>query len=155
MGESVWEYPRPPRIELSARHVRVVFAGVELADSTRAMRVLETSHPPVFYIPREDTAAATLSASRGPQSFCEFKGLASYLDVEAGGRRAQRAAWTYEQPAAPYAPLAGAVAFYPSLMDECSVDGVAAAAQEGDFYGGWITPDIEGPFKGGAGTRGW
>lgn len=155
MAESVWDYPRPPRLEASSRRVQVVLADIVIADSSRALRVLETSHPPVYYIPREDIAAGVLTPSGGPQSFCEFKGLASYLDVTAGELRAERAAWTYEQPTAQYAPLAGAVAFYPSRMDTCTIDGVAVTAQEGDFYGGWITPEIEGPFKGGPGTRGW
>ena len=148
MAESVWDYPRPPRLEASSRRVQVVLADIVIADSSRALRVLETSHPPVYYIPREDIAAGVLTPSGGPQSFCEFKGLASYLDVTAGELRAERAAWTYEQPTAQYAPLAGAVAFYPSRMDTCTIDGVAVSAQEGDFYGGWITPEIEGPFKG-------
>ena len=155
MTESVWDYPRPPRVEPCAKRVVVIFGGAVIADTVDSLRVLETSHPPVFYIPRADIAQGTLAPSRGPQSFCEFKGFAGYLDVSAGGRSAERAAWTYEDPAQGYEQLAGAVAFYPSRMDECTVGGVKVQAQEGDFYGGWITPDIEGPFKGGPGTWGW
>jgi len=155
LAESVWDYPRPPRVELCAKRVVVALGGAVIADTVRSLRVLETSHPPVYYIPREDIAQGALVPSAATQSFCEFKGFASYLDVVGGDLRAERAAWTYEDPAAGYEQLAGAVAFYPSRMDECSVDGTRVESQEGDFYGGWITPEIEGPFKGGPGTWGW
>lgn len=151
--ESVWDYPRPPRLEPEPREVLVELGGATVARSTRALRCLETSHPPVYYIPPEDVAA-TLTPARGG-SFCEFKGEAVYWDVTAGGRTEHRAAWSYPRPTRAYAALAGFVAVYPSLMDACWVGGERARAQESDFYGGWITDGIEGPFKGPPGTLGW
>jgi len=135
--------------------VRVVFAGVLIADTSSSIRVLETSHPPVFYIPLTDVEPGALEPSPGRGSFCEWKGAAHYLDVLAAGRRAERAAWGYADPSPAFASLRGTVAFYPSLMDECTVDGEPVQAQPGDFYGGWITSEIVGPFKGGPGTHGW
>jgi uncharacterized protein (DUF427 family) len=155
MPESVWDYPRPPRVEPSSKHVRVVLGGVAIADTIRAYRVLETSHPPVYYVPLEDVLAGSLQPSRGRGSFCEWKGAASYLDVIGGGRRIERAAWTYRNPVPGFEAIRDAVAFYPGLMDECTVDGELVEAQEGGFYGGWITSDVIGPFKGGNGTLGW
>ena len=162
--ESVWDYPRPPRVEASGRRVRVVFAGLTIADSSRALRVLETSHPPVYYVPLEDVAAGVLVPAR-KRTWCEFKGEAAYFDVVAGGdavngdssgvRVAAGAAWHYPHPANGYEALAGHVAFYPGRMDACFVDDEQVQPQKGDFYGGWITAEIEGPFKGGPGTRGW
>jgi uncharacterized protein (DUF427 family) len=156
MTESVWDYPRPPRVELSSRRVRIVLGGAVIADSSHAHRVLETSHPPVYYVPSEDIAPGALSGPRGPQTFCEFKGTAAYHDVSGGdGVCIPRAAWSYAEPSPGFEALRGAVAFYPALMDECTLDGEPVHAQEGDFYGGWITSEIEGPFKGGPGTHGW
>jgi len=167
--ESVWDYPRPPRVEACGRRVRVVFAGRTIAETTRALRVLETSHPPVYYLPVEDVIAGVLVPAR-QRTLCEFKGEAAYYDVVAGGdagggdaeggstadlRIAAAAAWHYPRPARGYEALAGHVAFYPSRMDACYVDDERVIAQEGDFYGGWITAEIDGPFKGGPGTRGW
>ena len=152
--ESVWDYPRPPRVEASGRRVRVVFAGRAVADSTRALRVLETSHPPVYYVPFEDIADGALVPAR-KRTWCEFKGEASYFDVVAGGRVAADAAWHYPHPASGYEALTGHVAFYPGRMDACFVDDEQVRPQKGDFYGGWITAEIDGPFKGGPGTRGW
>jgi uncharacterized protein (DUF427 family) len=152
--ESVWDYPRPPRLERSSARITVVHAGVTLADSDRCWRVLETSHPPVYYVPFDDVTPGVLERARG-HSFCEFKGTAGYWDLVVAGARVPDVAWSYAQPAPAYAALAGAVAFYPSRVDECRVDGEPVRAQEGDFYGGWITADITGPFKGGPGTRGW
>jgi uncharacterized protein (DUF427 family) len=153
--ESVWDYPRPPRVEPSARHVRVVFGGGVIAESTRAHRVLETSHPPVYYVPLEDVVTGVLEPLRGRTTFCEWKGIASYHDaIGADGRRVERAAWTYLDPSPGFEAIRGAVAFYPALMDECTLDGEVVQAQECGFYGGWITSEIEGPFKGGGGT-GW
>jgi len=153
--ESVWDYPRPPRLEPSTKRITVELGGVMIADTTRAMRVLETSHPPVYYIPLADVVAGVLTPSRAGESWCEWKGSAAYYDVAAGGRQAPRGAWTYRTPSASYAAIRDAVAFYPSAMDRCTVDGVVVTPQPGDFYGGWITPDIVGPFKGAPGTRGW
>jgi uncharacterized protein (DUF427 family) len=156
MPESVWDYPRPPRVEPSGRRVRVVLAGAVIADTTGAHRVLETSHPPVYYVPLEDVAPGALEPARGPGSFCEWKGAATYLDVIGGdGHRVERAAWTYPDPTPAFETLRDAVAFYPGLMDECTLDGELVEAQPGGFYGGWITSDLVGPFKGGPGTRGW
>lgn len=152
--ESVWDYPRPPRVEDSARHVQVWFNGVLLADSRRAKRVLETSHPPTWYIPPEDVKLEHLRENED-SSWCEWKGLTHYYDVEVNGRRAPSAAWFYQMPTRMFEELRNHVAFYPHLMDACYVDGERAAPQEGGFYGGWITGDVVGPFKGGPGTAGW
>ncbi|HEX2181804.1 MAG TPA: DUF427 domain-containing protein [Rubrobacteraceae bacterium] len=152
--ESVWDYPRPPRLEDSQRRLEVVFGGVTIAHTTRARRVLETSHPPVYYVPPEDTRMECLKPSEGG-SFCEWKGRAGYYDVVAGERAEPRAAWYYPDPVPAYRGIRGYVAFYPAKMDACRVDGEKVRAQEGDFYGGWITADIVGPFKGAPGTRGW
>ena len=153
--ESVWDYPRPPRAEPSTRRVRVVLGGVTIADCTRAVRVLETSHPPAYYIPLEDVLAGSLEPASGRTTFCEWKGTARYLDAVAGGRRSEAAAWTYDRPVAGFESIAGKVAFYPSAVDACFVDDERVEAQEGDLYGGWITSEITGPFKGGPGSAGW
>ena len=154
--ESVWDYPRPPRVERSGRHIRVLLGGAVLADTTRSLRVLETSHPPVYYIPLADIIPGALEPSGGRGSFCEWKGTAIYYDVVGSeGRRIERGAWGYPKPTPGYERLIDTVAFYPVSMDECTVDGERVSAQAGDFYGGWITSDVVGPFKGGPGTRGW
>ena len=152
--ESVWDYPRPPRLEPSTKHVQVVFGGETIADSHRAMRVLETSHPPVYYIPRDDVRMDYLTPT-DRRSFCEWKGSAAYFSVAVGHRTAEHAAWTYPHPTADFVPIADCVAFYPARVDDCFVDGERVEAQPGDFYGGWITREIVGPFKGDAGTAGW
>jgi uncharacterized protein (DUF427 family) len=152
--ESVWDYPRPPRLETTTKRVQVVLNGVTIADTTRAQRVLETSHPPVYYLPPDDVARQYLRPARG-SSFCEWKGEASYYDIVVGDRVVVQAAWTYHRPSPAFAALADYIAIYPGKMDECSVDGERVQAQPGDFYGGWITKDIIGPFKGEPGTWGW
>lgn len=152
--ESVWEYPRPPRLEDSAKHVQVVFNGVVIADSRRAKRVLETSHPPVYYIPPEDARMEYFAPAQGT-TFCEYKGAASYYTITVGDRSAAGAAWYYPEPTPAFTAIAGYIAVYPSRMDACYVDGERVTPQPGDFYGGWITKDIVGPFKGAPGTRGW
>lgn len=152
--ESVWDYPRPPRLEDSARHIQVIFNGVVIADTRRAKRVLETSHPPVYYVPPEDVRLEYLTPTQGI-TFCEWKGQARYYDITVNGKTARRAAWYYPSPNAAYAGLVRHVAFYPSKMDACLVDDEPAHAQPGDFYGGWITAEIVGPFKGDPGTLGW
>jgi uncharacterized protein (DUF427 family) len=152
--ESVWDYPRPPRVEDVDKKVKVVSGGVTLAYTTRAKRVLETSHPPVYYIPQEDIRMEHLQPSAGG-SYCEWKGRASYHDVVTEERREPRAAWFYPAPTLAFTILRDHVAFYPSKMDGCWVGGEKVEAQAGDFYGGWITPDITGPFKGAPGTWGW
>lgn len=152
--ESVWDYPRPPRVEQTAATIEVRFGGRLIVTTDRAVRVLETSHPPVYYLPIEDFAPGVLVPVEGT-THCEFKGAASYFDVVAGDARSPRGAWTYPSPVEGYGELASRAALYPSRMDSCTVAGETVQAQEGDFYGGWITAAIVGPFKGGAGTWGW
>jgi uncharacterized protein (DUF427 family) len=132
----------------------VIFHDETLVDTTRALRVLETSHPPVYYVPLEDVRREYL-VSTPRHTFCEFKGSASYWTIRVGGRSAENAAWSYLNPAPGYEAIKGYVAFYPSRMDACYLDDELAVPQEGDFYGGWITADIVGPFKGGEGTWRW
>lgn len=151
--ESVWDYPRPPRLEPSAKTVRVTFAGQLIAKSTRAYRVLETSHPPTWYIPSSDVNMAFLQPTP-KTSFCEWKGSATYWTVRLPGHTAENAAWSYESPNSTFAAIRGHIAFYPSRF-ECYVDDELVTAQPGDFYGGWITRDLVGPFKGAPGTSGW
>jgi uncharacterized protein (DUF427 family) len=153
MAESVWDYPRPPRVEPTPRRITVRHKGITVVDTREAVRVLETSHPPVYYVPRA-AVDAKLSLNRH-RTVCEFKGAASYWDVAVAGTVVPRAAWSYEDPSPGYEILAGRLAFYPSTMDECIVDGEQVAAQPGDFYGGWVTADIVGPIKGAPGTQGW
>ena len=152
--ESVWDYPRPPRLEVTGKRIQIILADVTIADTTRAQRVLETSHPPVYYLPPDDVAREYLRPARGA-SFCEWKGEASYYDIVVGDRVVAQAAWTYRHPSPAFAPIADYIAIYPGKMDECYVDGERVRAQPGDFYGGWITGDIVGPFKGDPGTWGW
>ncbi len=152
--ESVWDYPRPPRVEDTSQHIQVIFNGQVIADTRRAKRVLETSHPPGIYIPMEDVRSEALGSS-SHQSWCEWKGRASYYDVVSGDRTARRGAWYYPDPNEGYETIENYVAFYPHLMDACTIDGEKVKAQDGGFYGGWITADIVGPFKGGPGTAGW
>jgi uncharacterized protein (DUF427 family) len=152
--ESVWDYPRPPRVEPCRRRIRAVFAGVTIADSTRGARVLETAGPPTIYVPRADVLTEHLHpASR--TTWCEWKGWAAYFDVVVGEQVAPAAAWTYPAPTAPFAVLAGHVAFFPGRMDACCLDGERVRPQPGPFYGGWVTDDIVGPFKGDPGTEHW
>jgi uncharacterized protein (DUF427 family) len=141
-------------VQPTDRRIEVDFSGTTIADSTRSLRVLETSHPPVYYIPLEDIAEGVLVSS-GHASYCEFKGEACYFHVTSGGRTAEDAAWTYDSPAPGYEALKGHAAFYPQAMDECRVDGEIARPQPGRFYGGWVTADVVGPFKGDPGTNGW
>jgi uncharacterized protein (DUF427 family) len=152
--ESVWDYPRPPRLEKSQKHIQVVFNNIVIADTHHAMRILETSQPPVYYIPPQDIQMKYL-ISINNRTYCEWKGIASYYTLKTPDKTAENAAWYYAQPNEEYTALTNCVAFYPSLMDACYVDGEKVQAQAGDFYGGWITHDIVGPFKGGPGTYGW
>jgi uncharacterized protein (DUF427 family) len=160
--ESVWDYPRPPRVEPVRERIRVIVDGVTIADTTHAFRVLETSHPPSYYLPPEDVRRDLLTANPRA-SFCEFKGAASYVDAHLPGeltasgrpRTIPSVAWSYQAPAAGYEAIRGHLAFYASRVDEAWVGDERATAQEGDFYGGWITSRVAGPFKGGPGTRGW
>lgn len=152
--ESVWDYPRPPRVEVSAEHVQIRFGGSLIADSTRTLRVLETSHPPTYYVPVSDFVAGSLREASG-SSWCEFKGAAAYFDVVVGDVVARSAAWTYPEPTHGFESLVGHIAVMPAAMDECLVDDEVVVPQEGGFYGGWITSRVVGPFKGSPGTRGW
>lgn len=152
--ESVWDYPRPPRLEVSPKRVQVIFNGMTVADSRRSYRVLETSHPPVYYIPPPDIQMQYLQPS-SRHSFCEWKGAASYYGIVIGDRQVADAAWYYPNPTASFTELEDCVAFYPHLMDACYVDGEKVIPQPGSFYGGWITSDIVGPFKGDVGSWGW
>lgn len=152
--ESVWDYPRPPRLEPSPRRIRVVFAGLTVVDSRCAHRVLETSHPPTWYMPPEDVRTDLLQPS-ARTSFCEWKGRARYWTLRVDGRVAPDAFWDYPEPTPAFAPIAGHFSLYPARMDACFVDDETVQAQPGDFYGGWITSEITGPFKGGPGTVGW
>jgi uncharacterized protein (DUF427 family) len=152
--ESVWDYPRPPRLERSPRRVRIEHGGVVVADTRRALRVLETSHPPTYYVPREDIDPSCLRPTEG-SSFCEWKGRAAYLDVVVGGTIAHEAGWYYPEPTEGFAALRDHVAFYPGRLDRCTVDDEVVAPQAGGFYGGWVTRDVVGPFKGAPGTAGW
>jgi uncharacterized protein (DUF427 family) len=152
--ESVWDYPRPPRLENANTRLRVMFNGRTIADTTSGYRLLETSHPPVYYIPPTDVAQQYLQQATG-SSWCEFKGHARYWSLDVDGVRGVNAAWSYPTPAAAFVDIAGCLAFYASRVDECWVDDERVKPQEGDFYGGWITSRVVGPFKGGAGTRGW
>ncbi len=152
--ESVWDYPRPPKLEPVAARLRVTFNGETIADSTAGYRVLETSHPPVNYIPFADIAQQILREAPG-QSWCEWKGHARYWSLDVGGKVSDKAAWSYPQPTPAFAPIAGCLAFYASRVDDCFVGDERVQPQQGDFYGGWITSAIVGPFKGAPGTRLW
>ena len=140
--ESVADYPRPPRVEPVSKRIQVVLGGVTVADTTRSHRVLETTHPPTYYVPREDVRGEALVPSGGRTTFCEWKGVATYFDVVAGSARAERAAWTYLDPTASFEPIRDAIAFYCRPMDECLVDAERAEPEANPYYGGWVTADI-------------
>lgn len=152
--ESVWDYPRPPRMEAAGEHIVVRLGGEVIADTRDAVRVLETSHPPVYYLPRSAFPEGALIPAAG-SSFCEFKGDARYLTVRSGDATAERSAWFYPTPSPGYEALIDRVALYPAAMDSCEVDGETVLPQAGGFYGGWITSRVTGPFKGEPGTAGW
>jgi uncharacterized protein (DUF427 family) len=152
--ENVWDYPRPPRVEPSPRIIRVEFNGRTLAETSRAFRVLETSHPPTYYIPKDDVRMERLTANT-KRSFCEYKGVATYWDIQDGAEVSIAAAWSYPSPSDAFAVLRDHLAFYPGRVQGCFVDGERVQRQEGDFYGGWITSHVKGPFKGGPGSMGW
>lgn len=152
--ESVWDYPRPPRLEQTNKHIQITFNGRLLADTRHAYRVLETSHPPVYYLPPGDIQMEFLKPI-SDSSWCEWKGEAAYFDVAVGDKMAGKVAWTYPQPTPAFQAIRNHVAFYAWAMDACLVDGEKVQPQPGRFYGGWITSDIVGPFKGEPGTSGW
>ncbi|CAF2341123.1 unnamed protein product [Rotaria sp. Silwood2] len=156
--ESVWDYPRPPRVEDTSKHIEVIFNGIVIADTRRAKRVLETSHPPTYYLPPEDVCLKEFfkPISNEKSSYCEWKGVANYYTIEVNGKRAENAAWYYSKPTEPqFSSIKDHIAIYASQMDECRVDGERVIPQPGQFYGGWITKDIVGPFKGEPGSMGW
>jgi uncharacterized protein (DUF427 family) len=143
--ESVWDYPRPPRVEPSSRRVRVIVGEEAIADSVRAIRVLETSHPPVWYIPPDDVRMELLDNST-TSTVCEWKGIASYWTLTTGGRTVEDVAWSYDEPIPEFDALRGYLAFYPSRVDACYVDDEQVTPEPADYYGGWITSEIIGPF---------
>lgn len=151
--ESVWDYPRPPALEDSSKLIQVRFNGVTLAETRRAKRVLETSHPPVYYIPPADVRMEFLTENPNA-TWCDWKGLACYYDIEVNGQRAEAAAWYFPLPTRIYEPMMGYVAFYPQAMEACFVDGERVQPEEGSAYGGWVTSDIVGPFNDGVGSSG-
>jgi len=151
--ESVWDYPRPPRIAADTREVTVQFGATLIARSSRALRVLETASPPTVYLPWDDLVPAHLQRCPG-QSGCEWKGLAGYWSVVVGSERLDAVAWSYDDPHPAFAALRGHLGFYPGRLD-CRVAGIRVLPQPGGFYAGWVTPEIVGPFKGEPGTGQW
>ncbi|MDW7672483.1 MAG: DUF427 domain-containing protein [Bacillota bacterium] len=152
--ESVWDYPRPPRLEAFKGVVKVIGGGMTIAESTNSFRVLETSHPPVYYIPKEDIAMTYLEKT-SKTSYCEYKGKATYWNLKINCTVIHEAAWSYELPVPVYRAITGYLAFYAEKVDACYVDDEKVKPQDGNFYGGWITSHIKGPFKGAPGTEGW
>ena len=152
--ESVWAYPRPAIAEPTSSHLRIEHRGVVVANTVRGVRTLETSHPPSYYFPREDIEPTVLRRV-DHRSFCEWKGWATYYDIEVAGRRAVAAAWSYPAPSADFTLLKDHLAFYVGPFDLCTVNGEQATPQPGDFYGGWVTSREAGPFKGVPGSRLW
>jgi len=152
--ESVWDYPRPPRLEEFHGSITVELGSVVIASTTTAWRVLETSHPPTYYLPASSFIDGSLRPAAG-SSWCEWKGQASYFDLVSPRRVASRAAWTYVSPTRGFDAIAGALAVMPALVDRCTVNGEEVLPQPGGFYGGWITSWVAGPFKGVPGSMGW
>ena len=151
--ESVWDYPRPPRMVSDAREVTVRVGAHEIARSRRSVRLLETASPPTVYVPPDDVRMECFEMEAGT-SRCEWKGEAHYWSVIVPGRRVNAAAWSYANPLPEYERIRGYFAFYPSRV-ECAFDSIPVVAQPGRFYGGWVTPDVVGPFKGEPGSEGW
>lgn len=152
--ESVWDYPRPPRLEPAGDRIAIEHRGRTLVETTRAIRLLETSHPPTYYVPAEDLLPGALRPAGGG-SLCEWKGRAAYWDVVLGDEVIARAGWSYPSPMPAYARLRDHVAFYAGPFDRCTVGGERVVPQPGRFYGGWITSRVAGPFKGIPGSDGW
>ncbi len=152
--ESVWDYPRPPRLESFSGHIRIIHLGIVLADSNRVYRILETSHPPSYYIPKADINSEYFVLNKR-RSFCEWKGEANYIDLIIKGKEIKDVGWMYSDPNKKYSELKNTISFYAGKFDDCLVNNEKVQAQEGDFYGGWITSNIKGPFKGAPGTWGW
>lgn len=152
--ESVWDYPRPPRVERAVKPVRVEFAGTTVAETVRALRVCETASPPAYYIPLEDVRRELLEPS-SRTSLCEWKGVAKYWSVRVGPRVAEDAGWSYPMPLEGFGAIKDHVAFFAGRVDACYVGEEQVRPQPGGFYGGWITAELVGPFKGEPGTEGW
>ena len=152
--EDVWLYPRPPVLQTVSASIRIIFAGSTIASTMAAFRVLETSHPPVYYLPHEAFVPGVLTPASGG-SFCEWKGMAQYWTLTAGGRRAPSAAWSYADPSPNFTAIRDHLAVYAGAMDACFVGDEQVVPQPGGFYGGWITRDLKGPFKGILGSSGW
>ena len=152
--ESVWDYPRPPRLEPFRGRITIELGGEVIADTDRGWRVLETSHPPTYYLPRDAFRAGVLQDAPG-SSWCEWKGRARYFDLVTDARAAPRAAWSYPDPTPGFEPITDAVAVMAGAVDRCTVNGETVAPQPGGFYGGWVTSQVVGPFKGGPGSAGW
>ncbi len=152
--ESVWRYPCPPRAEPTSRRIRIVHGGTVLAETSSSIRTLETSHPPTYYIPQTDIAMALLTAT-DRSSFCEWKGHAVYWTVAIAGSVFRNVGWSYPDPTRGFAMLRDHIAFYAAPFDQCLVDDVQVVPQPGGFYGGWITQDVAGPFKGIPGSSFW
>jgi uncharacterized protein (DUF427 family) len=152
--ESVWDYPRPPRLESFAGPITIELGGDVIASTDRGWRVLETSHPPTYYLPRSAFRDGVLREAPG-SSWCEWKGRARYFDLVTDTAVAAKAAWNYPEPTAGFEEISDAVAVMAAAVDRCTVNGETVAAQPGGFYGGWITSWVAGPFKGGPGSAGW
>jgi len=152
--ESVWDYPRPPRLESFAGPITIELGGEVIASTDRGWRVLETSHPPTYYLPRSAFRDGVLREAPG-SSWCEWKGRARYFDLVTDTAVAAKAAWNYPEPTAGFEEISDAVAVMAAAVDRCTVNGETVAAQPGGFYGGWITSWVAGPFKGGPGSAGW
>jgi len=152
--ESVWDYPRPARLEPFSGRITVELGGAVIASTDRGWRVLETSHPPTYYLPRDAFVSGVLRDAPG-ESWCEWKGQARYFDLVCGTTVAPKAAWSYPEPTPGFEPIADAIAVMAGQVGRCTIDGETVVAQPGGFYGGWITSRVVGPFKGGPGSMGW
>ena len=152
--ESVWDFPRPPRLERVEWRVRVIHAGVMIVDAPSAFRVLETSQPPAYYVAPEFVDHSWLERSER-RTFCEWKGVAEYADIVVGDVRVADAGWTYTDPSAAFPEVRDHWAFYAQKADECWIDDERVTSNEGSFYGGWVTANVTGPFKGAPGTSHW
>ena len=154
----MWDFPRPPRIERVEWRVRVIHAGVTIVDAPHAVRILETSQPPAYYVADEFVALDRLAPSAARPTMCEWKGIAAYADIV--DRRdasvlIDAAGWTYPDPTTEFEALVGHWAFYAQKVDECWIDDERVTSNEGSFYGGWVTANVTGPFKGAPGTMHW
>ena len=150
----VADFPRPPAIEREHRRITVTLGGVLIADTTAAWRILETTHPPTYYLPADGFVPGSATSSQR-RSVCEWKGAAIYVTLQGGDRREVDAGWTYPDPRPPYEALRDHIAVYAGRMDACTVGDHRVEPQPGGFYGGWVTPDLIGPFKGAPGTEWW